>query len=500
MLSAHRGGVSCGLARAAFGAALALAIVAGLCAPEVVARTVELTADIDRYIQAEMQLNSLPGVSAALVDSGGVIYLRSHGVRDVESGEPMTPETLVDLASVSKSMTALAVIQLEEQGLIGLDAPVRSYLPDFTLRGAEDSGEITVRHLLRHRSGLNRRSDRAMPCCGMPGSFDFGAIVPSLNGGPLASPVDRSFRYANSNYVLLAAIVERVSGVPFPDYMRARVFEPLGMRRTTIDPRQGQAWGLAGYHVWRWGQVVLSPPRFFGWYGASAVKSTPGDLAKYVAAMLDPAPQSAGRILRREDLVSRTDGGFYDLGWFYEPHAEALDGAPLWRHAGDLWGSNAAIALAPERGIGAVVLINLGAHRAEEIAVGMLARDLGKDGPPAARSPFGAEPDNWAIVFAAGALAIFAGWALYLARVWRQFRRGERRFGLWWHPALRMRAVMFLAMAGFLSYYASTRLPPAMISFPTTIHTAIPMLTGAAILVFLTNAVLTFAPRVRVRR
>jgi hypothetical protein len=270
------------------------------------------------------------------------------------------------------------------------------------------------------------------------------------------------------------------------------------MHRTTIELEQSEAWGLAGYHVWRWGRVMLSPPRFFGWYGASAVKSTPGDLAKYVAAMLDPAPESAGRILRRDDLVSRTDGGYYDLGWFYSPQTEALDGTPMWRHAGDLWGSNAAIVLAPERGLGAVVLINLGAHRAEEIAVGMLARDLGKDGPAAARSAFNAEPDNWAMLFAGAALAIFAAWGVYLVRVWRQFRGGERKFGLWWHPALRMRALLFLGMAGFLYYYASMRVPPEMASFPTTIHIAIPLLTAAAIVVFVTNAVLTFAPRVRI--
>jgi CubicO group peptidase (beta-lactamase class C family) len=205
-----------------------LAALAVICAPEGWGRTVELTSELDRYIRAEMELNGLPGISAALVDSGQVIYLKAHGVRDIESGNRMTAETLVDLASVSKSMTALAVIQLEEQGLIDLDAPVRTYLRDFTLRGAEDSGEITVRHLLRHRSGLNRRSDRSMPCCGMPGSCEVGAIVASLNAAQLSSPAGRSFRYANSNYVLLAAIVERVSGVRFPEYMRTRVFEPLG--------------------------------------------------------------------------------------------------------------------------------------------------------------------------------------------------------------------------------------------------------------------------------
>ena len=115
----RRVGIWFGGLRAACWAASALVCVAAL-----PARTVELTSELDRYIQAEMELNRLPGVSAALVDAERVIYLRSHGVRDVENGDAMTTETLVDLASVSKSMTALAVIQLEEHGLVELDAPV----------------------------------------------------------------------------------------------------------------------------------------------------------------------------------------------------------------------------------------------------------------------------------------------------------------------------------------------------------------------------------------
>jgi CubicO group peptidase (beta-lactamase class C family) len=125
-------------------------------------------AAIDRYVRAEIQLNDIPGASVAISRNGEIIYAAAFGVRSVVTGDPMTTETLLDFASVSKSLTAVAVKQLSQRGRIDPDTPVTRYLPEL---GNAFAG-IRLRHLLRHASGLTRRDDALLPCCGRPGEYD----------------------------------------------------------------------------------------------------------------------------------------------------------------------------------------------------------------------------------------------------------------------------------------------------------------------------------------
>ena len=194
---------------------------------------------IDRFITEEMALNGIPGLSLALVEDGSVSYLRAYGVRSVQSREAMLAETPVELASLSKALTALAVLRLERDGLVQRDSSVAAILPD--LDRARWRG-VTIRHLLQHRSGLRRRHDFLMPCCGQPGQLDLNAAARHFAAADLESPPGERSSYANSNYVLLAAIVQRASGMPFPDFMRKEIFQPLGMDRTTTAEREAQSW------------------------------------------------------------------------------------------------------------------------------------------------------------------------------------------------------------------------------------------------------------------
>ena len=196
-------------------------------------------AGIDRYVTAEMESNSIPGLSLAIVENGNVAYLQAYGVRNAESLEIMRVETPVELASLSKALTALAVLRLERDGLVERNSSVAVLLPDLNRAGWQ---RVTLRDLLRHRSGLRRRHDFLVPCCGQPGHLDLDGVARRLDGADLESPPGETFSYANSNYVLLAAVVQRVSGVPFPDYMREMIFEPLGMDRTTMDEGEAQTW------------------------------------------------------------------------------------------------------------------------------------------------------------------------------------------------------------------------------------------------------------------
>ncbi len=452
---------------------------------------------LDGYIRAEMEMNRIPGLSLAVVSGDSVLALRAYGVKSLATGEPMTVHTPVELASVSKAFTAVAVLQLSESGRLELDAPIARYLPGFQIGDDPAAAEITVRHLLRHTSGLRRYDDRLVPCCGRPGEFDLDVAVHRLRAARLRQPPGAGFRYANSNYVLLAAIVERVSGEPFPSYMHEHVIRPLGMTRTTLHRSEALAWGLADPHERRWGRLRPSDSKSFGWYGASMVKSTAADMARYLAALLNGglegfngSPPLAARVADRNDSP-------YDMGWFIRTEADWLNQSRVIEHTGDIWGGNTAAVLAPHRKLAAVVLINAGAHRAGDIARNVLARAAGLPAPEARAAHWSSHPDNWAICFTIAAVLLLLSLTAQLHRARRELRSGRRKFR-WNRSAWEVgRLLVLVAMAGYLVYLllGGGRIP--VTSLPGTLTIGLRLLCAAVAALLLSTGVLTFAPRLR---
>jgi CubicO group peptidase (beta-lactamase class C family) len=352
---------------------------------------------IDDYVRAEMALNGIPGASVAVVRKGEIVYAKGLGVRSTATGEPMAADTPVDLASVSKPLTAFAIAEMARVGALELDAPVARYLPG--LGGG--FARLTVRHLLRHTSGLTRSDDFLVPCCGKPGELDLDEAVARLAGA--RTRPDAPFSYANSNYVLLAAVAERVSGRAFPALLRELVFQPLGMIRSTLDADQARAWGLADPHERRWGKLQPSRSAFLGWRGSSLVKSTAEDMARYLAFVMKAG---GGRGWREP----------YDAGWFIRRRPEWAGSPRVLEHGGDTPGGNTAVIVAPSWQMGAVVLLNVGAHRAMEIARGVLARAAGLPGSPPRKAliqaadgiRYGARGSTWPVRNAAARRATVA--------------------------------------------------------------------------------------------
>ncbi|MCS6952509.1 MAG: serine hydrolase domain-containing protein [Bryobacterales bacterium] len=445
----------------------------------------------DSYLRAEIQLNDLPGLAAAVVDRGRTLP-GAYGVRDVSSGEPMTPATLVELASVSKPLTALAVARLQREGRLDLEQPVRDYLPEFRVDHA-DSDRITVRHLLEHTSGLVRADDYRVPCCGRPGEGDLTLALRELHPArPRYRPGER-FRYANSNYVVLAALIERLAGRPFPQYMREEVFEPLGMRRTTLDPAQAAAWGLAAQHERAWAQFRVTPRPFSGWYGSSLVKAPVEDVAAWLSAFLKGVPEFGAAGSARAWLENRRRAP-YQMGWYVHRDAEWLGGDLVLEHTGFIWGANTAVVVSPRRGLAAAVLINAGTTRAGPLARGLLARAAGFRGPPPQRASFSSQADNWAFVIAGSGMVLALLAAFYSWRAWRDWRTGRRR--LEWRSSRlqQVRAALLVFMAATIVHLLADGVRP-LSSLPSSLRLAIPLLGLATSAVLVLAALLGLAPR-----
>lgn len=209
-------------------------------------------AKVDAYIQTQMQRNGIPGVSIAVTQGGQVVYLRGYGTAG--RGQPMTPDTPMYIGSTSKSFTALAVLQLLEQGKLDLDAPVQRYLPWFTLADENAARAITLRNLLNHSSGLSDL--QYVEVHRVPDTASIEEGVRDLRVARPVDPVGTKFHYFNPGYATLGLIVEKVSGQSYGDYLRQHILAPLEMNRTFTDPAPARQAGLAQGHSLMFGLAV----------------------------------------------------------------------------------------------------------------------------------------------------------------------------------------------------------------------------------------------------
>lgn len=266
-----------------------------------------------------MARHRIPGLALAITRGGQVLYVRGYG--QAQGGVPVTGQTQFRIASLSKSFTALAVLQLVEAGKIELDAPVAQYLPGFTLATASAAARISVRQLLNHTSGLadagfvNGLGGQQQTLADRVFSLRFARAV----DGP-----GSAFHYFDPNYHLLARLVEVVSGQAFDAYLQQHVFAPLAMQGTvsaltSAIPEQLTPL-LAQGHVMAYG-MALSLPELSGFLGGSGgVVSTASDMAHYLIAQSQHGMHAGRSVLSANgiSLMQTPPSGAassYAMGW-----------------------------------------------------------------------------------------------------------------------------------------------------------------------------------------
>lgn len=457
-------------------ATLAASLISG-CALSLPANT-----EIDRFVQAELALNSVPGIALAIVERGEIGLVRAYGIQSVESEQPLTVNTPMGLASLSKALTALAILRLEREGRIERGAIAARILPRLT--SAEWAG-VTLNHLLQHRSGLRRGHDFLLPCCGSPNELDLEVAVERLNDADLEGLPGESVSYANGNYVLLAAIIERVSGVPFSAYMQQRVFRPLGMRQTSIEGARPTSEAAALPHEWQWGSVRVSPSRFLGWKGSSLVRASAADMAAYLEALLDGKPGDFEFMHADGPWWGRLVPG-YDLGWVVQEDPEWFGDGLVLEHTGKTWGGRTAAVVAPQTRSAVAVLGNLGTTQSQTIARAILRSLDGSDLTVPKRANRAEIPDTWAMVLLAAAIGLsgLAGWFGWQTR--RQLRSRRRGWRLTVGRLGRSAVLTCLAAALLYRYHFAG---PPHAAFPTTIQVALPLLVCSVLALLLVSAV-----------
>jgi len=276
----------------------------------------ELKASVDNILNRHPAV----GLAVGVVRDGALESFYAHGLADIASNTPVTQDTVFRIGSITKTITAIAVLQLSEQGLGDLDAPANQYLRAYKLVPAKvHFRPATVRHLLTHTAGISEQVPRSGLLRRDYGeTVKLGRQIPSLaeyyrGGLRLEAEPGTRFRYGDHGPATLGQLVEDVSGQPFHRYLREHVFGPLGMTDTTllrseVDPSRL----AAGYRLGSRGAQAVAQ-RDVVPAGAGAVFSTPRDMAGYLAALLGGGSNQRGSVLGPATLATM-------FAPHYQPH------------------------------------------------------------------------------------------------------------------------------------------------------------------------------------
>jgi CubicO group peptidase (beta-lactamase class C family) len=391
-----------------------------------------LEEDIDDLVSEGMEAERIPGMAVVVVQNGQVAYLKGFGTASLKTMSPVTPQTVFDLASCSKSFTALAVLLLREDGLLDLDLPVSHYLPDFTTADYQMSQEITVRQLLNHSSGMPGKF--AEPLAFHSGVDAMEKLVASMEKVHMDRAPGSSFEYSNLNYSLLGAIIEEVSGVDFEEYLEQRVFTPLGMKNTTMVPEEAEKLDRADGHQLLFSHVIArNVPVYRSIVPAGWVMSTAEDMGRWLIVHLSGGVIDNQQIIPAgviEELhtpgISYEENSIeigYGMGWFI---ADSDSGLSMVWHGGDTSNFSANMVLLPDQQLGVAVLINsqtsASAHSfAPDVASLVLGQDVELPAAPWWASWRGA--DTIAIAVIVFSMVAFYILLFYVWWSWRRFRR-----------------------------------------------------------------------------
>jgi len=331
---------------------------------------------LDMKAKVDAILNRWPAVGLAIgvIRNGRLESFHGQGLANIASNTTVTEDTVFRIASITKTFTAIAVMQLWEQGLVDLDAPANDYLRAYKLVPAKAGFRpVTPRHLLTHTAGIREvlHLPGLLRMRDLGETVQLGRPVPPLSeyylGGLRydAEPGTR-FIYTNHGFATLGQIVEDVSGMPLDRYFRQHIFDPLGMANTDLVRSDRVTAHLAtGYELGTHGAEPVTDYQLIP-IGAGGIYSTPKDMARYLAAVLGGGANEYGSVLKPATLAT-----------MFEPHYQPdprlagmglaffranLDGHLVVEHDGILPGFDSQIFLAPDDGIGVMAFAN-GARR-----------------------------------------------------------------------------------------------------------------------------------------
>ncbi|MDX1992735.1 MAG: serine hydrolase domain-containing protein [bacterium] len=315
---------------------------------------------LDQFITLRMREHNVPAVSIAMTDQERTVFVSVDGVADVAGRMPVVQDTLFEIGSLSKSFTAIAVMQEVEAGRLDLHVPVQTYLPWFGVQSPFDQ-PITLHHLLTHSSGIITGQNFA---AGHPYE------VYALRETRVYAPPGTYFHYSDVGYKLLGLVLERLNGRPYPRIIEERILDPLGMEVTapaiTHLTRKRMATGYTDFYDDRPAPMSrpLAPATWLQ-YGAAdgSIASTASDMAIYVRMLLNRGVYADGRLISEDSFALMTTPHIngWNLPYLHYGYGlvmSTIDGCLHIGHEGGMVGYSSSMLMDMESGLGVVLLSN----------------------------------------------------------------------------------------------------------------------------------------------
>lgn len=309
---------------------------------------------IDSYVAAELEADRVPGGALVITKGNRIVHARGFG--EDGNGRPVTPSTSFLLGSMSKSFTALAVMQLVDEKRIQLDAPAKQFLPWFRVGDAGAGDKITVRHLLNHTSGLPTMAPQAVGR-----NTPLRAHVEALQAASFTSSPGAQHEYSSPNYLVLGAIIEAVTGRSFAEYVQTEILTPIGMLHSFTSQQDAMQAGMArGHRYWFGIPVATVLPAEPGRLPTAAMIASVHDLGRFLLMQQNDGRSGGRQLLSPQALAEMHRGsidanGFeYAMGW----RISEIHGVPAIHHGGMLPHFRGKMVMLPQEKWGIAVLTN----------------------------------------------------------------------------------------------------------------------------------------------
>jgi CubicO group peptidase (beta-lactamase class C family) len=331
------------------------------------------------WLDAKLAYEHIPGVAVGLVFDQELVWSKGFGYADAERQVAMTPGTHFGICSISKLFTAIAVMQLRDQGKLRLDDPVSQYLPYFKLQ-APEGPPVTIRALLTHTSGLPREAAQHYwdgPKFQFPKKEE---LIAGLAGLTPLYPAERYYQYSNLGLTLAGEIVERVSGLAYETYVQERILTPLRLARTTPfmpESERGKSLAVGYGPLTRAGiREVMPFYQACGLAPAAGFASTVGDLASFASWQFRLLANGGSEVLRADTLREMQRVQWVDPDWQVTRglgfNVRREGGNTLVSHFGYCPGFHTEITLIPKRKLAVVTMVNAMGVNIGEISTQLL--------------------------------------------------------------------------------------------------------------------------------
>lgn len=364
--------------------------------------------EVQAFAREMMATHAAPGLAVAIAQDGMEVYAEGFGEREIGTGAPITPDTIFGVASVTKSFTALAIMQLAEAGKLAVSDPVTRYLPEFRTPDPETTHAITIHHFLTHTAGFPPLPSRffafARSAEGDSAAGDkpawaadhapidtFEDLMDYLAEGDymLLGPPGAQFSYCNEGFALLGAIIERVSGQGYEPYVQEHILDPAGMMRSTYDVATLRTFpDVVIFHAARETdgkrEVYAAPNWLYSsvWSPAGSLNTTVRDLLRYLEIYRTGGTVDGVRLLSRSMIAQMTmphaprsspnSSYGYGLGVIPDFH-----GKKIIKHGGGRKGISAEVVVVPEIGFTGAAIVNLAGIPVATVTQAALNRTLG---------------------------------------------------------------------------------------------------------------------------